>query len=37
MSTLLDIRDVSKSFRMGGLFGRKTVNAVMDASFSLWM
>ncbi|ODT47282.1 ABC transporter ATP-binding protein [Devosia sp. 63-57] len=37
MSTLLDIRDVSKSFRMGGLFGRKTVNAVMDASFSLSM
>ncbi len=37
MTTLLDIRDVSKSFRMGGLFGRKTVNAVMDANFSLSM
>lgn len=35
MTTLLDVRDVSKRFTMGGIFGRKTVNAVMDASFSL--
>ncbi|KKB81225.1 ABC transporter ATP-binding protein [Devosia soli] len=35
MTTLLDVRNVSKSFTMGGIFGRKTVNAVMDASFSL--
>jgi ABC-type oligopeptide transport system ATPase subunit len=35
MTTLLDVRGVSKRFTMGGLFGRKEVNAVMDASFSL--
>lgn len=35
MTTLLDVRDVSKRFTMGGVFGRKTVNAVMDANFSL--
>ncbi len=35
MSTLLDVRDVSKRFTMGGLFGRKVVEAVSDASFSL--
>ena len=35
MTTLLDVRDVSKHFTMGGVFGRKTVNAVMNASFSL--
>jgi ABC-type oligopeptide transport system ATPase subunit len=35
MTTLLDVRSVSKRFTMGGLFGRKEVNAVMDASFSL--
>jgi ABC-type oligopeptide transport system ATPase subunit len=35
MTTLLDVRDVSKHFTMGGLFGRKQVDAVMDASFSL--
>src|SRR5690606_15654227 len=35
MTTLLDVRDVSKQFTMGGIFGRKTVSAVMDASFSL--
>jgi peptide/nickel transport system ATP-binding protein len=35
MTTLLDVRDVSKRFTMGGIFGRKTVDAVMDASFSL--
>lgn len=35
MTTLLDVRNVSKRFTMGGLFGRKTVDAVVDASFSL--
>lgn len=35
MSSLLDIRDVSKRFTMGGLFGRKVVDAVVDANFSL--
>lgn len=35
MTTLLDVRDVSKHFNMGGLFGRKVVEAVSDASFSL--
>ncbi|KQN72325.1 ABC transporter ATP-binding protein [Devosia sp. Leaf64] len=35
MTTLLDVRNVSKHFTMGGIFGRKTVDAVMDASFSL--
>ena len=35
MTTLLDVRNVSKRFTMGGIFGRKTVDAVMDASFSL--
>ncbi len=35
MTTLLDVRNVSKRFTMGGLLGRKVVDAVMDASFSL--
>lgn len=35
MSSLLDIRNVSKRFTMGGLFGRKVVDAVVDADFSL--
>ncbi len=35
MTSLLDVRDVSKRFTMGGLFGRKVVEAVSDASFSL--
>jgi ABC-type oligopeptide transport system ATPase subunit len=35
MTTLLDVRDVSKRFTMGGIFGRKVVEAVSDASFSL--
>lgn len=35
MTTLLDIRNVSKRFTMGGLLGRKVVEAVADASFSL--
>ncbi|WEJ57503.1 ABC transporter ATP-binding protein [Devosia sp. FJ2-5-3] len=35
MTTLLDVRGVSKNFTMGGLFGRKIVPAVQDASFSL--
>lgn len=35
MTTLLEVDDVSKRFTMGGLFGRKTVDAVQHASFSL--
>ncbi len=35
MTTLLDVRDVSKRFTMGGLLGRRVVEAVVDASFSL--
>lgn len=35
MTTLLDVRGVSKNFTMGGLFGRKIVPAVQDASFSI--
>ncbi len=35
MSTLLDVRNVSKRFNMGGLLSRKTVEAVQDASLSL--
>lgn len=35
MTTLLDVRNVSKRFTMGGLFGRKVVDAVSEASFSL--
>lgn len=35
MTTLLDVRGVSKSFTMGGLFGRKHVHAVQNANFSL--
>jgi ABC-type oligopeptide transport system ATPase subunit len=35
MSDLLEVRNVSKRFTMGGLFGRKTVEAVQDASLSL--
>jgi len=35
MSVLLDVNAVSKRFTMGGLFGRKAVDAVRDASFSL--
>ena len=37
MTTLLDVRDVSKTFTMGGLLSRKTVQAVDDASLSLSM
>lgn len=35
MTTLLDVRNVSKRFAMGGVFGRRGVDAVLDASFSL--
>ena len=35
MTTLLDVRNVSKRFTMGGLLSRKTVEAVQEASFSL--
>ena len=35
MTTLLDVRNVSKRFAMGGVFGRRSVDAVLDASFSL--
>lgn len=35
MSTLLEVRNVSKRFTMGGLLSRKTVDAVQDASLSL--
>jgi len=35
MSTLLEVRNVSKRFTMGGLLSRKTVEAVQDASLSL--
>ncbi|MCR6673144.1 ABC transporter ATP-binding protein [Devosia ginsengisoli] len=35
MTTLLDVRDVSKRFTMGGLLSRKVVAAVQDASLSL--
>ena len=35
MTTLLDVRNVSKRFTMGGLLGRRVVRAVEDASFSL--
>ncbi|WP_127753871.1 ABC transporter ATP-binding protein [Devosia sp. 1566] len=35
MSDLLDVSHVSKRYAMGGLFGRKMVDAVQDASFSL--
>ena len=35
MSDLLTVTNVSKRFNMGGLFGKKTVDAVQDASFSL--
>jgi ABC-type oligopeptide transport system ATPase subunit len=35
MSSLLDISHVSKTFTMGGLLSRQTVQAVDDASFSL--
>lgn len=35
MTTLLDVRGVSKRFTMGGLFGRRAVEAVSDASFAL--
>lgn len=35
MTTLLDVRDISKRFTMGGLLGRRVVEAVVDASFSL--
>ena len=35
MSTLLDVRNVSKRFTMGGLLSRKSVEAVQDASLSL--
>ncbi|QOG08432.1 ABC transporter ATP-binding protein [Aureimonas sp. OT7] len=35
MTTLLDVAGVSKRFSTGGLLGRRVVNAVEDASFSL--
>ena len=35
MTTLLDVRNVSKRFATGGLFARKSVEAVQDASMSL--
>jgi peptide/nickel transport system ATP-binding protein len=35
MSDLLNVSHVSKRFAMGGLLGRKSVDAVRDASFSL--
>ncbi|ODT82244.1 MAG: ABC transporter ATP-binding protein [Pelagibacterium sp. SCN 64-44] len=35
MTSLLDVRNVSKSFAMGGLLGRRRVDAVMNAEFSL--
>jgi ABC-type oligopeptide transport system ATPase subunit len=35
MTTLLEVRNVSKRFTMGGLLSRKTVDAVQDASLSL--
>lgn len=35
MSALLEVNNVSKRFTMGGLLGRKTVDAVRDASFTL--
>ena len=35
MNALLEVRNVSKRFAMGGVFGRKVVDAVQDASLSL--
>ena len=35
MSELLHVRNVSKRFNMGGLLSRKSVNAVVDAGFTL--
>jgi len=35
MTALLDVRNVSKRFAMGGLLSRKSVDAVQDASLSL--
>ncbi|WP_165225297.1 ABC transporter ATP-binding protein [Affinirhizobium pseudoryzae] len=35
MTTHLEIREVSKTFNLGGIFGRKTVRAVQSASLSL--
>ena len=35
MSTLLEVNNVSKRFTMGGLFGRRVVDAVQEASSSL--
>lgn len=35
MSNLLEVSNVSKRFTMGGLFGRKTIDAVDDASLTL--
>lgn len=35
MTSLLDVRNVSKRFTMGGLLGRRQVDAVVDAEFSL--
>jgi peptide/nickel transport system ATP-binding protein len=37
MTTLLDVRNVSKRFAMGGLLSRKSVEAVQEASLSLSM
>lgn len=35
MSAILEVQNVSKEFTMGGIFSRKKVHAVMDASFSI--
>ncbi|SDG58846.1 peptide/nickel transport system ATP-binding protein [Pelagibacterium luteolum] len=35
MTTLLDVRNVSKRFAMGGILSRKHVDAVIDVSFTL--
>ncbi|WP_193336414.1 ABC transporter ATP-binding protein [Devosia beringensis] len=35
MTPLLEVRNVSKRFAMGGVFGRKVVDAVQDASLTL--
>jgi peptide/nickel transport system ATP-binding protein len=35
MSTLLEVRNVSKQFTMGGLLSRRSVRAVEDASMAL--
>ncbi len=35
MSAILEVQNVNKEFTMGGIFSRKKVHAVMDASFSI--